>query len=50
MQVTRLLQHNNPSQNQLQTLQVQCLPLFSTNVRTAIPHVVPRVFLLVDPI
>ena len=34
MQATRLLQHNNPSQNQLQTLQVQCLQVLKSNKAT----------------
>ena len=31
MQATRLLQHNNPPQNQSQTSQVQCLQVFKSN-------------------
>ena len=31
MQATRLLQHNNPPQNQSQTSQVQCLQVLKSN-------------------
>ena len=35
MQATRLLQHNNPPQNQSQTSQVQCLQVLKSNKRNA---------------
>ena len=34
MQATRLLQHNNPQQNQSQTSQVQCLQVLKSNKGT----------------
>ena len=34
MQATRLLQHNNPPQNQSQTSQVQCLQVLKSNKGT----------------
>ena len=34
MQATRLLQHNNPTQNQSQTSQVQCLQVLKSNKGT----------------